>query len=122
MAEFRPTAAQQAAIEARNSTVLVSAGAGSGKTKVLTERLMGYIKDPETAADLDTFLIITFTKAAAGELRGRIMDELSKALAADPGNKRLRRQSALCARAQIGTIHSFCSRILKFWTRTGQTA
>lgn len=113
MADFRPTAAQRAAIETRGSTVLVSAGAGSGKTKVLTERLMGYIKDSENPADLDTFLIITFTKAAATELRGRIMDELSAALAEEPGNKRLRHQSALCAKAQIGTIHSFCSRLLR---------
>ena len=113
MSEFRPTAAQKAAIESRGSTILVSAGAGSGKTKVLTERLMSYIKDEENPADLDSFLIITFTKAAAGELRGRIMDELAAALAEDPGNRHLRRQSALCSRAQIGTIHSFCARLLR---------
>ena len=65
MAEFKATAAQKAAIESRGSAVLVSAGAGSGKTKVLTERLMGFITDPEHPADLDSFLIITFTKAAA---------------------------------------------------------
>ncbi len=113
MSEFKPTAAQKAAIEERGSTVLVSAGAGSGKTKVLTERLMGYIKDESNPVDVDSFLIITFTKAAAGELRGRIMEELAKALAADPGNRRLRRQSALCRKAQIGTIHSFCAKILR---------
>ena len=113
MAEFTPTAAQKAAIEARGSAVLVSAGAGSGKTKVLTERLMGYLQDPESPADLDSFLIITFTRAAAGELRGRIMEELAHALATDPDNRRLRRQSALCRRAQIGTIHSFCSAVLR---------
>ena len=113
MAEFKPTAAQRAAIETRGSAVLVSAGAGSGKTKVLTERLMGFVCDPEQAVDLDSFLIITFTKAAAGELRGRIMEELAAALARDPGNKRLRRQSALCQRAQIGTIHSFCAALLR---------
>ena len=90
MAEFKPTAAQSAAINSRGSTVLVSAGAGSGKTKVLTERLMSYICDSEQGAELDSFLIITFTRAAAGELRGRIMDELASALAKDPGNRRLR--------------------------------
>ena len=74
MSDFRPTAAQDAAIHTRGSAVLVSAGAGSGKTKVLTERLMSYITDPEHPADLDSFLIITFTRAAAGELRGRIME------------------------------------------------
>ena len=113
MAEFKPTAAQKAAIETRGSTVLVSAGAGSGKTRVLTERLMGYITDPVAPADLDSFLIISFTRAAAGELRGRIMEELSSRLAAEPTNRRLRRQSALCARAQIGTIHSFCASLLR---------
>lgn len=113
MADFRPTASQKSAIESRGSSILVSAGAGSGKTKVLTERLMAYVTDPAAPADLDSFLIITFTRAAAGELRGRITQELSKKLAADPSNKRLRRQSALCQRAQIGTIHSFCSNLLR---------
>ena len=113
MSEFKPTAAQDAAIHTRGSAVLVSAGAGSGKTRVLTERLMSYITDPENPADIDSFLIITFTRAAAGELRGRIMEELAQALARDPGSRRLRRQSALCQKAQIGTIHSFCARVLR---------
>ena len=113
MAAFQPTASQKEAIETRGSTVLVAAGAGSGKTRVLTERLMGYVTDPENPADLDRFLIITFTRAAAGELRSRIMDELAERLAAEPGNRRLRRQSALCQRAQIGTIHSFCAALLR---------
>ncbi len=102
MADFRPTASQQAAIDARGGAVLVSAGAGSGKTRVLTERLMGYICDDAHPVDLDSFLIITFTRAAAAELRGRIMEELAARRAADPGSRRLRRQSALCRRAQIG--------------------
>lgn len=110
---FKPTASQKEAIETRGSAVLVSAGAGSGKTRVLTERLMGYVTDSEKPADLDSFLIITFTRAAAGELRGRIVDEIAQRLAEDPGNRRLRRQSALCQRAQIGTIHSFCSSVLR---------
>ena len=113
MPEFNPTPSQALAIESRGSAVLVSAGAGSGKTKVLTERLMDRLRDTENPADLDSFLIITFTRAAAGELRGRIMEELSAALAADPGNRHLRRQSALCRRAQIGTIHSFCATLLR---------
>ncbi|MBQ7896309.1 MAG: helicase-exonuclease AddAB subunit AddA [Oscillospiraceae bacterium] len=110
---FKPTASQKEAIETRGSTVLVSAGAGSGKTRVLTERLMAYVSDEENPADLDSFLIITFTRAAAGELRGRIMDELALRLAEDPSNRRLRRQSALCQRAEIGTIHSFCASLLR---------
>ena len=113
MAAFEPTSSQREAIRTRGSSVLVSAGAGSGKTKVLTERLIAYITDPVSPVDIDSFLIITYTKAAAGELRGRIMDEVAKALESDPGNKRLRRQSALCVKAQIGTIHSFCNTLLK---------
>ena len=113
MAEFTPTPSQTQAIRSRGSAVLISAGAGSGKTKVLTERLLAWLRDEEHPADLDSFLIITFTRAAAGELRGRIMEELSAALAADPGNRHLRRQSALCRRAQIGTIHSFCAALLR---------
>ena len=113
MAEFKPTASQQAAIETRGCAVLVSAGAGSGKTRVLTERLMAYITDPRSPADIDSFLIITYTRAAAGELRGRITEELSRRLSSDPHNPRLRRQSALIRRAQIGTIHSFCADLLR---------
>lgn len=113
MSEFKPTAAQAAAINTRGSAVLVSAGAGSGKTRVLTERLMSYICDGDDPVDVDSFLIITFTRAAAGELKSRISDELAAALARDPGNRRLRRQSALCQKAQIGTIHSFCGALLR---------
>ena len=113
MPEFKPTASQQRAIETRGCPILVSAGAGSGKTRVLTERLMARITGPERPCDLDRFLIITYTRAAAGELRGRITEELARRLAADPGNARLRRQSALLRRAQIGTIHSFCADLLR---------
>ena len=113
MAEMRFTPAQQDAIQTRGSTVLVSAAAGSGKTRVLTERLMAYLTDAETPADVDQFLIITFTRAAAGELRARILDAIADEIARDPENRRLRRQSALCAHAQIGTIHSFCGALLR---------
>ena len=113
MAEFKATISQAEAINTRRSAVLVSAAAGSGKTKVLTERLMGYICHRQSPADVDSFLIITYTRAAAAELRGRISEELSRRLAADPGNKHLRRQNALCQRAQIGTIHSFCAQLLR---------
>ena len=113
MPDFKPTTSQEQAIRSRGSSLLIAAGAGSGKTKVLTERLLAYLSDPEHPAELDSFLIITFTRAAAGELRGRITEELSKALADDPTNRRLRRQSALCSKAQIGTIHSFCAALLR---------
>ena len=113
MAEFTPTPSQLAAMTTRGCALLVSAGAGSGKTKVLTERVLRAVCDNEHPADLDSFLVISFTRAAAGELRGRLMEELAARLAADPGNQRLRRQSALIPRAQIGTIHSFCAQLLR---------
>ena len=110
MAKFEPTSAQKAAIGESGRAVLVSAAAGSGKTRVLTERLLRRI---ENDADIDSFLVITFTKAAAAELKSRILDEISERLAADPDNRRLRRQSALCSKAQIGTIDSFCQSFLR---------
>ena len=113
MADFRPTPSQAQAVCERGGALLVSAGAGSGKTKVLIERLMARLRDEEDPADLDSFLVITYTRAAAGELRGRILEKLAAALAEDPGNRHLRRQSALCRRAQIGTIHSFCASLLR---------
>lgn len=113
MAAFALTAPQQAAVDARGSSILVSAAAGSGKTRVLVERLLSYVTDAENPEDIDRFLIITYTRAAAAELRSRILEELDVRVAAEPQNKRLRRQSALCQRARIGTIHSFCTGILR---------
>lgn len=110
MAEFKPTKSQSDAIFTRGREILVSAAAGSGKTKVLTERLLSRISDD---SDIDSFLVITFTKAAAAELRSRIVDEIALRLASEPDNRRLRRQSALCQRAQICTIHSFCQSFLR---------
>ena len=110
MADMQFTPAQQCAIDSRQSTVLVSAAAGSGKTRVLTERLMAYLTDGAHPVDIDRFLVITFTKAAAGELRSRILSGIAANTAAHP---ELRRQTALCARAQIGTIHAFCGNLLR---------
>ena len=100
MARFEPTSAQRSAIEESGRAVLVSAAAGSGKTRVLTERLLRRI---DSDADIDSFLVITFTKAAAAELKGRILDEISERLAVDPDNRRLRlgAQSALAAQTAV---------------------
>ena len=110
------TNAQLEAICCRGSSVLVSAGAGSGKTRVLTERLMEYMDPQHSDArpeDIDRFLVITFTRAAAGELRARITDAIATRLRSNPHNAHLRRQILLCRNAQIGTIHSFCASILR---------
>ena len=110
------TLSQLDAITVRDSSVLVSAGAGSGKTRVLTERLMEYI-DPQDKSrppeNVDSFLIITFTRAAAGELRARIAAAIAERLRSDPKNTHLRAQMLRCRSAQIGTIHSFCSDLLR---------
>lgn len=113
MSKITLTPDQQKAVFARNSSILVSAAAGSGKTRVLTERLMSYVCDEANPRDISSFLIITYTRAAAAELRSRILDELSARSAAEPENRRLRRQTNLAYRAQIGTIHSFCTLLLR---------
>lgn len=110
---FNYTLNQSRAITARGSALLVSAAAGSGKTRVLTERVMSYVLDPENPENIDRFLIITYTRAAAAEMRSRIMDSLGKAAAESPADRRLRRQQDLCYHAQIGTIHSFCTTVLR---------
>ena len=107
---------QLEAICCRGSSVLVSAGAGSGKTRVLTERLMEYMDPQHSDAppeDIDRFLVITFTRAAAGELRARVTSAIAARLRQNPHNAHLRRQILLCRKAQIGTIHSFCASILR---------
>ncbi|MBR2879324.1 MAG: UvrD-helicase domain-containing protein, partial [Oscillospiraceae bacterium] len=100
---FSFTEGQRQAIETRGRSLLVSAAAGSGKTRVLTERVLRYITDPQENEEIDRFLIITFTRAAAGEMRSRIMDSIAAAAAAKPSDRRLRRQQDKCYQAPIGT-------------------
>ena len=116
MSETRFTPSQREAIERRGEAVLVSAGAGSGKTTVLVNRLVEYIKSSEDI-NIDDFVIITFTKAAANELRSKISTELSKEALNNPQNKHMRRQLALCSKAKIGTIHSFCAQLLRQYSK-----
>ena len=111
------TDSQLLAIESRGSAVLVSAAAGSGKTRVLTERLLRRVADPAAPVDVDRFLVITYTRAAAAELRDRIMTALASKAASRPADGRIRRQQSLCCRAPIGTIHSFCSAILREYSQ-----
>lgn len=113
MSEFSLTPYQKRAVEDRGGALLVSAAAGSGKTRVLTERLIERICDPAEHADINDFLVITFTKAAAAELRSRISDSLAERAAENPGAVWLRRQSVQARTARIGTIHSFCADLLK---------
>ena len=107
------TPAQQAAIEDRGGGLLVSAAAGSGKTAVLTERAVRLITDPHHPVDADRLLIVTFTNAAAAELRARIGENLLHLSQADPANGWLRRQRMLLQRAPICTIDAFCLDLLR---------
>ena len=108
--EIKFTKQQKASIEHRNGSLLVSAAAGSGKTKVLVERLLSYI---DNNADIDEFLVITYTRAAALELKEKIHEELLLRLSRNPGNKRLRRQALLCRGASIDTIHTICGELIR---------
>ena len=108
---FPLTEEQRAVVENRGGALLVSAAAGSGKTRVLVERLLARVEDE--GHDIDEFLVITFTNAAAAELRGRIAQELSQRLARDPGNSHLRRQTVLVYKARICTIDALCIDLLR---------
>lgn len=105
------TRQQQSAVEDRGGALLVSAAAGSGKTRVLVERLFRYVTMERR--NMDDFLIITYTRAAAAELRGKIAAELSLRMAADPGNAHLRRQLLRVYRADIKTVDAFCVSLLR---------
>ncbi len=107
------TPMQSAAIETKNKTLLVSAAAGSGKTAVLTERIVKRLCDKNDPADISRMLIVTYTKAAANELKVRISKAITAAIAQDVTNKHLRKQLLLLSSAKISTIHSFCFDVVK---------
>lgn len=107
------TPQQAQAVQDRGGKLLVSAAAGSGKTKVLVDRLMSYLMDPTDPANLDEFLIITYTKAAASELRGKIAAKLTEHIAADPDNRHLQKQMQRLFLTKISTVHGFCSDLLR---------
>ena len=113
MAEVKLTAAQRAVVENRGGTLLVSAAAGSGKTKVLVDRLLGRILSETEPRNIDDFLMITYTKAAAAELRGKILAAMQEKLAELPENRHLQRQLTRIYLADISTVHAFCANILR---------
>ena len=107
------TPQQAQAVHDRGGRLLVSAAAGSGKTKVLVDRLLSYLLDPKDPANLDDFLIITYTKAAAAELRGKIAAKLTERIAQDPENRHLQKQMQRLFLTKISTVHGFCGDLLK---------
>lgn len=113
MSEMHWTGPQKQAIEAEGGRLLVSAAAGSGKTAVLVERICSRITDPERNADIDRFLIVTFTKAAAQGMRNRIVTAIYERLADHPDDIHLERQLSLVGKASIDTISAFCLTLLR---------
>lgn len=111
--EVRLTDEQNQAVTNRGGELLVSAAAGSGKTKVLVERLMGYLTDPMDPANLNEFVIITYTKAAASELRGKIAERLTERISREPENRHLQNQMQRLVLTKISTVHGFCGDLLR---------
>ncbi|MBO7195813.1 MAG: UvrD-helicase domain-containing protein [Clostridia bacterium] len=109
----RWTDEQLSAINTRDKTLLVSAAAGSGKTATLTERIIRSLTDPVSLMDIDSILVVTFTNAAASELRAKISRALTKAVEENPEDQHLKRQLYLLPAAKIRTIDSFCNEILR---------
>ena len=107
------TSEQQKVIDLRNRNILVSAAAGSGKTAVLVERIIRRLTEDDTPTDVDRLLIVTFTEAAAAEMKERISAAIEKKLEERPGDIRLERQATLIHSAQITTIHSFCLVVIR---------
>lgn len=113
MEERTWTPSQEMAMKLDGKALLISAAAGSGKTSVLTERIIRRLTDPETPADLSRMLVVTFTRAAAAELKGRIAAALTAALAKNPTDQRLQKQLLSLGSAQISTIDSFFQRLVR---------
>ena len=110
---MRWTPKQKEVIDARGSNLLVSAAAGSGKTAVLVERIIRLICDEEHPVDIDRLLVMTFTNAAAAEMRERIAQAIERKLEEEPEREHLQVQAALVHRAQITTIDSFCLSLIR---------
>ena len=113
MGSTKWTEDQLKAITTRECNLLVAAAAGSGKTAVLVERIIRIITNEDNPIDIDKLLVVTFTSAAAAEMRERIADAISKALEVNPNSKVLQRQLTLLSRANITTMHSFCLDVIK---------
>ena len=113
MGETKWTEEQLSAINTRGCNLLVAAAAGSGKTAVLVERIIKMLTDNKNPVSIDSLLVVTFTNAAATEMRERIGDAISKELEKNPNSSLLQRQLALLGRASITTMHSFCLDVIK---------
>ena len=111
MSETKWTREQNLAINEKDSNILVAAAAGSGKTAVLVERIINKVINEKI--DIDKILVVTFTNAAASEMRERILDAIYKRLEDEPENAHLQRQINLLNKASISTIHAFCLDVIR---------
>jgi len=107
------TESQEKAINSRRCSLIVSAAAGSGKTAVLVERVIRMICDRDDPCDIDELLVVTFTNAAATEMKEKISAALLKRISENPSDLRLRRQLSLLSGARIQTVHSFCLDLIR---------
>ena len=107
------TKEQQKVIDLRGRNILVSAAAGSGKTAVLVERIISMLTAEDAPVDVDRLLIVTFTEAAAAEMKDRIRSAIEKKLLQQPEDEHLKQQATLIHNARITTIHSFCLSVIK---------
>ncbi|MBS6194186.1 MAG: helicase-exonuclease AddAB subunit AddA [Clostridiales bacterium] len=112
------TKEQEQVIRLQNRNILVSAAAGSGKTAVLVERILNMMTRKENPVDIDRLLIVTFTRAAAGEMKERLTAAVEKRLETEPENEHLQRQQTLIHNAQINTIDGFCSYVIRNYFHT----
>ena len=107
------TPKQKEVIDARDQNILVSAAAGSGKTAVLVERIINLLTDENNPVDIDNLLVVTFTKAAASEMKERVRNALDDIITNHPENEHIQKQINLINTAQITTIDSFCSFVVR---------
>ncbi len=107
------TQEQEQVISLHNRDILVSAAAGSGKTAVLVERILTMVTRRKDPVDIDHLLVVTFTRAAAGEMKERILKALDDRLTEEPDNEHLKRQVAYIHNAQINTIDGFCANVIR---------
>ena len=105
------TPEQEQAINTKDCNLLVAAGAGSGKTAVLVERIIKKIT--EDNIDIDKLLVVTFTNAAASEMKERLLDKIYEEVSLNPDDENLQKQISLINRAHISTLHAFCIDVIK---------
>ena len=116
--EVKYTQEQKSAIYSRGGSILVGAAAGSGKTTVLSERIVSMLADQSVPLDASRILVLTFSKAAASDMKQKIKKKLNEAVVKEPGNLYLRKQQKLLKRARISTVHSFCAQVLREYFST----